>query len=317
MPQAETIIFNNVEKTLSGAICAGYGAIHAEATQEQVETFVEEVEHYLKAVAEDAPGCCIDGRSCANCLDGSKTQVRPSVAGGPLVTAYVAARMTGWLPKDVSVEEGLGIVADYLNANGILTGGHVDQAAVANNFVDSKSGLPKTGCGALDQAPAIGERTHENREEILPISSMLLGEDQSVLRSYVSKEDLRSGLSGWNPTHALNILTADNKKDMVEVLRSDATPTHGHIESLVVFNEIEGTSLDRDALVSERNIQAFCVDMWYLKKIAKAMATGPNAVEQQEQLTRAMTDYQVATYLQLCDGSQRTLHVTGQSSLVA
>lgn len=47
--------------------------------------------------------------------------------------------------------------------------------------------------------------------------------------------------------------------------------------------------------------------MWYIKKLANAMATGVDAELQASQLYHAMVDFQVATYIGLCDGSHRAV----------
>jgi hypothetical protein len=80
-----------------------------------------------------------------------------------------------------------------------------------------------------------------------------------------------------------------------------------HGEELVIFNYLEGTTIDRDALVHDTGKQVFIVDMWYIDKLAKRMAEGrPDAVAMFESLQHAMVAFQVATYLALCNGTHRT-----------
>jgi len=114
-------------------------------------------------------------------------------------------------------------------------------------------------------------------------------------------------VAGWNPAA---VIDAIGNEAAVEVLDSDHAnhaPNHGHREFGVLVNYVDGTSLDRDGFTADTGEQVFVIDMWYIDKLANALATGPNATEQYEQLREAMVSYQVATYLTLCDGSQQAL----------
>ena len=63
--------------------------------------------------------------------------------------------------------------------------------------------------------------------------------------------------------------------------------------------------------MEETGNQVFVVDMWYIDKLARALAAGrPDAVEMYSKLKHHMVAYQVATYLALCDGTQRPAILT-------
>jgi hypothetical protein len=291
--------------TLTEPLAVGTGNIHTDATQEQAEQLVEETTAYLKRVAEDAAGCCIDGRFCVHRLNGEKAILGPSVAGGPLITAYAAAELSGWFgdSNNTPLEEKLRSVKSVLEAGGIVLGAHIDTGAQAVNFVDPETGKLKTGCGADDKAPAIIDAVYDNPETVHGLSSTLLGARyQESSMTLVDRDSIRRTFQEWDPVLALEATKTPDGGN-VEVLDK------GHEEALVVFNYVENTTVDRDALVAATGKQVFCIDMWYIDKLASAMASGPNAAEQESQLRHAMVAYQVGTYLTLCDGSQRALLV--------
>ena len=283
-------------------IGVGNGAIHAaEATLERQDELLETAQRHLVTVDPSLPCGCIDGRSCEHTLAGNETQPRPSVAGG-VTTAYAAAEMVGWFAED----EGLTPVERFeqvrrtLAAAQIPTGNHVDKGHVENNFSDGG-----TGCGASDKLVANVSNTYDFADGVEGFVKALSGasyrDDLALARQ--PKDAVLAALEGWNPVAAKDVL-ATNDPESVEVLASDTTETKGHREFTVLFNFVEGTTIDRDAFVAETGEQMFVVDMWYIDKLARAMARGPHAEEQYLELRQAMIAYQIGTYLSLCDGSQ-------------
>ncbi|GEM_PF-3426732 len=292
--------------TMPQPIGRGEGTIHADATQEQCEELVNKVENYLKRVADNAPGCCFDGRLCTRHMDGSAPDLRPSIAGGPLITAYIAAELSGWFEPEApdDIESRIDIVKQKLEAEGVVLGAHVDEAAVATNF-RKPDGSVRTGCGANDRAAAIVRAILDPSSAVGELSGAVMGEDYDASAiDRARSEELLRRFGAWNPEAALQESTSDNGRT-VEVLQSDDTPTVGHREVLALFNQVEGTTFDRDGFVTDTGEQAFGIDMWYARKLARAMAGGPNATEQYSKLYSAMTAFQVGTYLVLCDGTQR------------
>jgi hypothetical protein len=292
-----TVVTNTTEP-----LAVGTGNIHTDVTQEQAERLVSQVEVYLKQVAEDAPGCCIDGRKCKHNLDGSPAELRPSVAGGPLITAYAAAELVGWFGEDddSTLEERLDVVKNVLETNGVKLGAHVDEKAVANDYKNPETGAKATGCGADDKAPAIIAAIYDNDETVQKLTGAVLPTFDEKAMAFTSKEKVTARFASWDPKMVLDASTSEDR-DNVEVLEKS------HEEALVVFNYVEGTTIDRDALVEATGRQVFCVDMWYINKLARALASGPDPDEQYVRLQHAMTAYQIGTYLSLCDGTQRAV----------
>jgi hypothetical protein len=296
-------------------IGVGYGKIHAEGidVDEAAQELVCEVERFLTLVSEDAPSACIDGRKCVACMDGSDTEPRPGVAGGGLVSAYAAAELIGWFADDAGDESArMQTVLEYLNSKGVATGTHCDEAAVASDFAG------KTGCGANDNLPAILTRLHADKAIVDTFTGIILNTDPERLKTtYVDARTLQARHKNWIPAETINIIGEIEGQRNIEILSSDDSETHGHNELAVVFNDVENTTVDRDALFAATGKQVFDVDVWYLRKLAKAMASGPDAVAQEERLLNAMVAYQVATYLTLCDGSQRPIFCRNAYALAA
>lgn len=290
-----------------GKIGVGYGKINGgDLEAAHSGELADAAKEHIVDVDPSAPGCCIDGRTCVHTMSGSETSPRAAVAGGPLVTGYAGAELVGWFgDDDGNAQTRLARVDTVLRTNGVKPGGHVDQAAVQTEFADAQSGAPKTGCGANDRFVEIMQLIQDQPELIRNITSTLLGPDydESVM-TFLPQEAVAPIVSEWNPRDIVDTLGAETE-DSVEILESDPTsPTHGHHEALLVANYRPDTTVDRDSFTKETGEQLFKLDMWYLDKIAKVLAGGPHADKQYVALKHAMTAYQAATYLTLCDGSQ-------------
>ncbi len=302
MPKEEELLTMPVNIINGDKIGVGNGKIHAdEAVLERQDELLETAKRHLVAVDPSLPCGCIDGRACAHTLGGNETQPRASVAGG-VTTAYAAAEMIGWFADD----EGDAPVERFerlrltLAAAQIPSGNHVDQGHVANNFSDGG-----TGCGASDKLVMNIANVYDFDDGVEGFVKALSGDQyrDDLAAKRRSKADVMDAVAKWDPVAAKDKLSA-NDADSVEVLESDETETKGHREFTVLFNFVEGTTVDRDAFVAETGQQVFVVDMWYINKLARAMARGPKAEEQYLELRQAMIAYQVGTYLSLCDGSQ-------------
>ncbi len=287
----------DADPAATGKISAG------ETTREDAETLGGAAKERMVAVDPTAPSCCIDGRLCVHTLDGEKTGPRASVAGGALVTAYAAAELVGWFgaeDQDVPAKR-LSRVASLLRANGVVLGNHCDENA-APLLNDPEASPTATGCGADDRLPEIMAKVYDRTRAMNAIVEPLMDGDYQAELQFQPRETVKERSAQWNP---IDVVTTINNKQAIEVLKSPhSEPNHGHAEVGVLFNYVEGTTLDRDAFVRETGKQLFVVDMWYIDKLADALASGPDMVAQRALLKQAMVAYQVATYLTLCDGSQ-------------
>lgn len=302
-----------LEINVGDQINAGHGSINGgEWTEERSEVIKNGIEQNLVTVSPEAPGCCIDGRACTGCMNGEQTEPRHKVAGGPLVTAFAAAEATSWFDDDTSSsKERLERVNRLLKANNINTGAHCDEAAVAVQFEDPSTKQPKTGCGANDKLPRIVALFDTESATVHTLTAALLGDEfQENSMAFETAETLSKRTDEWCPTDVIDVIGMQDSGKSIEVLKADDTPTQGHREAAVVVIYKEDVTLDRDAFTEQTGEQVFVINMPYIKKMANALAGGPHATQQSSELQHAMVAYQVATYLELCDGSQHLITVS-------
>lgn len=293
-------------------IKAGMGGITAgDISAKEIIAAAKHIKNCLTNVSPMAPSCCIDGRYSEGTLANTAEIVesRPSVAGGADVTAYAAAEMTGiWFNPDekLSTKESLLAIDTLLREQGIIPGTHSDEHAIENNFKNSKTGESKIGCGASDHFIDIMNRPYDDFDIIDKYTAMLMGDKfEPKFMKIISNDKLQETIKGWDPMDALRTVTEASSGKSVEILRGE------HAEVIVIFNFIKDTTLDRYKYLTKSNIKAFVVDVWYIDKIAFAMAAiYPNSTEMFSRLKHAMLAFQIATYLTLCDGTQRPVILT-------
>jgi hypothetical protein len=281
-------------------IGVGFGNIHAdERSLERSAELNDAIMRNRVAVDPKAPCCCIDGRHCIKTLDGSKPTPRASIAGG-ITTPYAAAEMIGWFAEEDSSSslDRLESLQDYFETAGITMGNHVDEDHEECNYDD---GL--TGCGASDKMLANIANAYDHPDGVQGFVKALLEGSYNESLLPKPRDDVLARNADWNPVKAKELLATKDGAS-VEVLHTDETGVHGHRELTVLFNYVEDTTIDRDTFVAETGEQIFVVDMWYIDKLAKAMARGPELQDQYQALRQAMVTYQIGTYLSLCDGSQ-------------
>ncbi len=297
-----------VEVTVGESFGIGYGGIHAEGVEDEavMVELAAAVEQHLVAVSPNAPGACIDGRGCDHCSDGQLTEARAGVPGGDIVVSYGALELVAPASDVDSSANRFAAVHERLQTNGIKSGGHADLANEAAAYATG------TGCGANDKLPPILQRIHEDKQIVDNLTAALLGEEFNANYAvYTAPETLSERHSDWRPEMLIRELTNEDPHNL-EILMSEHTPTHGHAEVAVVFNNVPNTTVDRDALIRDTGKQVFDVDVWRLRQLANALAEGPNAVEDAHRLLHAMVAYTAATYLTLCDGSQRPIYINGR-----
>jgi len=143
---------------------------------------------------------------------------------------------------------------------------------------------------------------------MLPIVHSILGEDFSP--------EIYNNLaqSAIYPTHDARSLVAalaaesTVQKYTIDVLRTGGYPdglnqNHGHHESFVLINTVSGKTLNNAKLAAAHpHVQAFCVDLWFLRDIAEKLY--PDDEQKRKQYLHALVAYQVATYYTLANGKQ-------------
>lgn len=307
--------FSHVSVDIQRAVGFGTeGALHAPEMQpDKVRALGETIrDKFLARVDTHAPGVCMDGRCCAKTMAGTAPVIGPKSAGGPLQTAYAAAELVPGYFGAQSAQDTIGRVnevGELLAAQGIVIGGHTTEGAINNEFRNPETGIVQTGCGAQEKHAPSTERVAARDTSVMATVDALMGVAHAKI---TSKSDMEARNSTYNPQIMLDFEQAQNEGKNEEILEGN------HKEVAVVWNGVEGTTVDRDALSRELGKDVFVIDAWYIKKIAKAMAIGrPDAEEVYPHLERAMFEYQVATYAELCDGSHPVIVLRGETLQVA
>ena len=270
------------EITITEPIGVGVGSITApEMTLQQAELETQEIVEFRNEIDWRNPVVCFDGRTLEEGQE--KLPLGAHMAGGAM-TALVAAKAVGYHLEGASL-------LNSLKEKGLNLGAHVD---TGNRDAEFRNG---TGCGACDGCDKNCQALEDNRTEAKGIVGFAMGED------FDEKSFDELTLSNFSDDK--NTLRNLVGEDLTEVLLDDGKGVHGHREQIAVFNYDENTTIDRDEYFAKTGKQAFVIDMWYIKKLANEMATGVDAEQQAKDLYHAMTSFQVATYIGLCDGSHR------------
>lgn len=261
----------------------GFGGItSSEYTQTQAEHEAAEIEQFRVKVLTETLAVCIDGRIGAF--------LGPKLAGG-FKTLQVAAKAVGYRVSGKSLYS-------LAKKRGFNLGAHVDTSNEEEDFVNG------TGCGANDKEEEIARNFNQHASDLEETVKTLI----NVNSAFNSKTYASIALS--LVTEDKNELRSIVGEQFVETLVDDGEGVHGHTEWAVYFNYEDNTTIDRDAYYNATGKKLFVVDMWYIKKLADAMAEGVEAQKQAAELYHAMVAYQVGTYITLCDGSHRGIIAT-------
>lgn len=209
---------------------------------------------------------CGDGRAWNRIFHGDrehyKSLTRPKVFGGGATMAAA-----GLIANSASIPDSLSGL--YSSAMAHLRRREIDYGA--HSDVNYKSGL--SGCGAIDNAPAILRSIPTCRDQISSIVQSL-GHDNrqidEVLDKY-SKYNQAVDTSGYQGERVLNAIS----KDLKVIKRLDKM----HAEKYIFINQITGFTIDQHRIreISKGCAQVFVVDDWRLKSIAQRMFSTPSA----------------------------------------
>jgi hypothetical protein len=335
--------------TFSEPIGSGYGDIHApEISVDQASSLAENMRGYFETVPEGTPGGCIDGRHSVELLNNEQlVEPRPGVAGGAGVTAMGMAELEGYFGEsNMSPAERFSTLVERLELEVpgkkvIKAGGHLDEDAVENSFIEGK-----TGCGAADKLVAnltllskanitftnsegiqLTETDEDVRIRIRTVKQLTAAVVQesgyydydnfsSVVEGIVlaaTEITQQKKLDGWNGVIMKKDL-ADRGGDRLVVLDTKAGGVHGHTEKAVLFNFKDRSTFNQDKFFDHTlesdgvGSEIFDVDVWYIRDIADVLANSPDE-QQAGRLFASGVAFQIATYLGLCDGSHRAFFI--------
>ena len=281
---------------------------HGSITTDLGETEAEQLGRRLAddfTVEAKGTGCvCIDGRKCSCMGDGSEARAMPKVAGGngllvwtaiELADANLRADFTG------SPEERLQQTIAHMIDGGEEVFGHSSTMASKDN----------NECGAaMKLVPALGV-VNTQKEQVASVLKLALGDgfDQESMDAVSERAGAFAGelnIDGaWSGTMLTDAIEEKQGLGNIEVLESDDSPTHNHLEKAVVLDFRKGVTLDRDAINDDPEMpQVFSVDVDAIIERVERYSSGD---EEKSQLLHAMVAMQIATYAALCDGTHRII----------
>ena len=264
---------------------AAEGKIGANAEKKagffELKARVESGEFHV-AAKTNVVGSCIDGRPGCD-------ELLPNGAGGALL--YVAAeRLVGGNSESLIDTEKR--VLENLKRNNSEVRVHADDHARGE----------MSGCGACDRMLQIFDilalRPDSVREIVRELGVEVDDQTHDLIIAGAREENSFASGAELFAT-AYDILG----EDRVDQLHGD------HNEMLVVVNKNPNTTLDRAELAAEfgDKFQVFNVDAWSFENSARLLSDDSN---KQRQLAAAMTYYNVATALVLCDVSMNAIELS-------
>jgi hypothetical protein len=287
-------IAEQAEVALVGRIRLGKTGPHqVESTisDPEVPALFEEARQKLVPVERDKSACCIDGR-CAACtaaqvanlqntdqpLENSivheRVPVRAHVAGGTFhfATLMALAANIPLVQGAKTFAEAKTKVASFLSASGFEDAAHSTLSKVWDKNA--------TGCGAMDAlVPGVEDANAESDEFEHTGQTGVIAEAMAPLYGYENADSFMKDDMYAEVRHNLvqglgagifeGYVSADyrdamrnNTPESLELLAGD------HVEQGIAINEVEGYTVDRDAIDGK----LFIYDRWFANKLAWALA---------------------------------------------
>lgn len=265
----------------------------------------ENLENFYRQCNKNARTRCIDGRPLAGSDENSNQDLGPQVPGGTPMTA-LARRLVGFegTLENAKLSDDISETMAAVQKIGFMFGGHIDSA--------SEDISNKTGCGAIDNMPAILEKitTPEFALIVKKMTMSLLGGEfnMSVFREVLGGLILIQGHrdSYFEKNSTGNYKYIDKVMDELRSKSNESDPvarlTGSHNEVALVINTVPGTTFDRDSFSAstENQIQIFGHDFWQSKELASLLYSDK---KQANEFLTIRTMFAIATAMTLTDGS--------------
>ena len=288
----ENLEVSFVVERISDGLGFGYGSISAfkleaaEGNGDLAALTDEAIRHpdFLSPISRDDDGRLIKDDGCG---DGRRTGLvfrrsddeqapgrvyykssllRSKVFGGGQVMAGAAEIALG-RADGLDVENVFGRGRETLSAGGLDYGAHTAMHAHEG----------KTGCGAIDYAPAILVAAVTYRDEIRSSIEALVGPapeleadadgNPGILDRFAAAAAVDN--TGYDSRRVMEATIIDGK--IVKALSDD------HMETRIILNDVPGYTADQGFVreYTGGRAQVFSVDVWRMAEIAEAMADDP------------------------------------------
>lgn len=229
---------------------------------------------------------------------------RPKVFGGG-ITMTVAAKIGNGEAVDLDLPSTFREAGKELDERDIAYGAHtVSAIGVANSN--------KSGCGAIDEAPAIIKAAVRYADRIADTVQFLLGEGVPELYGSEANGVRTPGIFEYF-AQATNVDQSDysGARIMADIIDSGKVVKaleDKHLETRIVLNHVRGFTADQN-LIRERTkdetqefgrAQIFSVDVWRMQDIAKQLYPDSPALERRAFVSELV--YTLATAAVLTKG---------------
>lgn len=280
------------------------GELHQDSLTAAIEIVRTDNEVFVEVDHEANDDGCGDGRPVKrifrviDSLTGkvkeySKSLRRAKLFGGGLIASSSMWRAVEGEPvREQTVMGDRAFLSQQLRDRQVSYGAHTDNHAHGE----------KCGCGAIDRYDEITRNAVRFREQITGTLRVLYGAEFSDNQSSV--DDVFSVYATLNDAY-FDGATGRKTMDFIEqdgVIVKELAD--GHLEDMVVLNDIEGTTLDQEKLrekLSEKdlspNIQAFVVDVWRGRMYAELVAAiaAERGIDRELAYKRAFADFLIRT----------------------
>lgn len=229
------------------------------------------------------------------------SQLRAKVFGGGLVAASSMWRVLQGVPESgETIKADRQFVASEFAKREFSHGAHSDDHAEGD----------KCGCGAIDNYPLITANALKYRAQVMSTLEVLYAEDfdenKAAIESAFGVYEALAGSADY-------FNDANGKDAMQQLLEAGAVVKElsgNHVEETIVINDVPGTTLDqryfteqvKNACIEEikpQVIQAFSVDVWRGKEIAKEVVSiaseHDSAIDTAEAYKLAYADFLIRT----------------------
>ncbi len=280
------------------------GELLRESLDEAMEIVKNDDEVFVAVDSEANDDGCGDGRPVKrvfrviDSLTGkvkeySKSLRRAKLFGGGLIASSSMWRSVEGAPLSAqTVMSDRAFLSQQLRERRLQYGAHTDNRAHGE----------KCGCGAIDRYDEITQNAVHFREQITRTLSILYGDE------FVENESaIEDVFSVYATLDSQYFDGATGRKTMEFIERDGAIVKEladGHLEDIVVLNDVDGTTLDQEMLREKlrakglsADIQAFVVDIWRGRMYAELVAdiAAQQGMDRMLAYRRAYADFLIRT----------------------
>ena len=263
------------------ASVSGNAALH-----KRIETIVHDARILVPVDATAHDDGCGDGRGVATRVGAISSKVngkiqtfsrslhRAKVFGGGATMATAMRIGTGDTNDTDMLAEVFTKAIAALQQAGIDFGGHTHEDAEA----------PNSGCGAIDEAPAVIRAAGTYRDQITAVIAQLLGQsgDPAAMQALTAQLDVVFNRFAAQEQHLGEYQGAVTMQAIADAGKVIKELAGAHSEVCIVLKMVQDYTVDQTFFraQTDQKLQTFAVDVWRMQQLAQALYSD----EQSQQL---------------------------------